>query len=81
MYQSHPLTVTVQIYDEKQKGSKLLTLKVEYLTTLDVLCAGEEGTPPGGASPVFSLANLFPNDPGLELPTKVKKKLMVLFIS
>lgn len=79
MYHSHPLTVTVQIYDEKQKGSKLLTLKAEYLMTLDVLCAGEEGTPPAGVSPVFSLANLFPNDPGLELPTKVKK-LIVLVI-
>ena len=73
VYQSHPLTVTVQINDEKQRGNKLLTLKVEYLTTLDVLCVGEEGIPPGGVSPVFSLANLFPNDPGLELPSKVMK--------
>lgn len=73
LYQSHPLTVSVQIYDDKQRGNKLLTLKVEYLTTLDVLCVGEEGSPPGGVSPVFSLANLFPNDSGLELPNKVMK--------
>lgn len=70
VFQSHPLTVSVQIYDEKQKGSKLLTLKAEYLMALDVLCAGEESSPPAGVSPAFSLANLFPNDPGLELPTK-----------
>lgn len=73
VYQSHPLTVAVQIYDEKQRGNKLLTLKVEYLTTLDVLCVGEEGTPPGGVSPVFSLTNLFPNDSGLELPNKTSR--------
>lgn len=73
VYQSHPLTLTIHVYDEKQRGNKLLTLKVEFLTTLDVLCVGEEGTTLGGVSPAFSLANLFPNDPGLDLPTKASR--------
>lgn len=71
VYQSHPLAVIVQVNDEKQKGSKLLTLRIEFLIKLNVLCVAEEGTLPEGVSPALSLANLFPDDNGLELPNQV----------
>lgn len=78
LYQSHPLAVIVQVNDEKQKGSKLLTLRIEFLIKLNVLCVGEEGTLPGGVSPALSLANLFPDDNGLELPNQVNQ--LTLFV-
>lgn len=74
MYQVHPLTIMLQIFDNEQlgteKANKLLTVCFEYLSRLNVVCAGIEG-----ASQVTDssnlLANLFPNDTGLDLPNQV----------
>ncbi|BBN18525.1 THO complex subunit 5 [Marchantia polymorpha subsp. ruderalis] len=76
MYQVHPLTIMLQIFDNEQlgteKANKLLTVCFEYLSRLNVVCAGIEG-----ASQVTDssnlLANLFPNDTGLDLPNQVSK--------
>lgn len=71
VYHSHPLSVIWHIFDEVAetgKRTKLLTLRFEYLTKLNIVCAGIEGDQ---GSPLELLTNLFPNDTGLELPTQV----------
>ncbi len=71
IYQPHPLAVIVQIYDNKQKTSKLLALRFEFLTKINVLCAGIEGASYAGGDPDTLLANLFPDDTGVDLPNQV----------
>lgn len=71
VYHSHPLSVVWHIFDEVAetgKRTRLLTLRFEYLTKLNIVCAGIDGDQ---GSPLELLTNLFPNDTGLELPTQV----------
>ncbi|KAL3676328.1 hypothetical protein R1sor_026276 [Riccia sorocarpa] len=76
MYQAHPLTILLQIFDNEQTGTekvnKLLTVSFEYLSRLNVVCAGIDGATQVTESSNL-LANLFPNDTGLDLPNQVSK--------
>lgn len=70
VYCNHPLSVLWHIYDELidgQKGTKLLTLRFEYLMKLKVVCAGIE-KPQDSQQEL--LMQLFPDDTGLHLPTQ-----------
>lgn len=67
VYCNHPLSVLWHIYDEGQKGTKLLTLRFEYLMKLKVVCAGIE-KPQDSQQEL--LMQLFPDDIGLHLPTQ-----------
>lgn len=72
--QSHPLKITLSIYDEEDheaKPLKLITLKFEYLVKLNVVCVGIEDSNEGSDNNVLS--NLFPNDTGVELPHQTAK--------
>lgn len=72
IYQTHPLKLILQIHDDEasdSKSTKLIALKFEYLLKLNVVCVGIEGSNEGPESNI--LCNLFPNDPGLELPHQV----------
>lgn len=72
IYQSHPLKVTVHIYDEDASdldAAKLITLKFEFLIKLNVVCVGLEGSEELPENNI--LCNLFPDDTGLELPQQV----------
>ncbi|KAI7735044.1 hypothetical protein M8C21_017148 [Ambrosia artemisiifolia] len=74
IYQTHPLKLILQIHDDEAsdpKSTKLIALKFEYLLKLNVVCVGVEGTNDGPESSI--LCNLFPNDPGLELPHQSAK--------
>ncbi|KAI3513107.1 hypothetical protein L1887_20433 [Cichorium endivia] len=74
IYQTHPLKLTLQIHDDEAsdpKSTKLIVLKFEYLLKLNVVCVGIEGSNEGPDSNI--LCNLFPNDPGLELPHQSAK--------
>ncbi|GAA0144374.1 hypothetical protein LIER_04840 [Lithospermum erythrorhizon] len=74
IYQAHPLKVILNVNDDEaldQNAVKLLTLRFESLTKLNVVCVGVEGSQ---ESPEHSiLCNLFPNDTGLELPHQSAK--------
>ncbi|KAI5077768.1 hypothetical protein GOP47_0007592 [Adiantum capillus-veneris] len=73
VYHSHPLSVLWHIFDEPAesgKRNKLLSLRFDYLTKLNIVCAGVEGDRGG---PLELLANLFPDDTGLDLPTQAAK--------
>ncbi|CAM6091968.1 unnamed protein product [Calypogeia fissa] len=76
LYQAHPLTIVLQIYDDEQpatdKANKLLTIVFEFLPKLNIVCAGIEGSSQG-PEPDNLLVNLFPNDTGLDLPNQVSK--------
>jgi hypothetical protein len=71
IYQPHPLAVIVLIFENKQKMTKLLALRFEFLTKINVLRASIEGASYGGGDPNTLLANLFPNDAGMDLPNQV----------
>ncbi|XP_076912835.1 THO complex subunit 5A [Bidens hawaiensis] len=74
IYQTHPLKLILQIHDDETsdpKSTKLIALKFEYLLKLNVVCVGIEGSNEGPESNI--LCNLFPNDPGLELPHQSAK--------
>lgn len=74
IYQTHPLKLVLQIHDDEAsdpKSTKLVVLKFEYLLKLNVVCVGIEGSNEGPESNI--LCNLFPNDPGLELPHQSAK--------
>lgn len=51
--------------------SKLLALRFEFLTKINVLCAGIEGVSSGGGDLDTLLADLFPDDAGVDLPNQV----------
>lgn len=77
VYQAHPLTIVLQIFDDEQtatdkadKANKLLTIVFEFLPKLNIVCAGIEGASQG-PEPGSLLTNLFPNDTGLDLPNQV----------
>ncbi|KAL2608415.1 hypothetical protein R1flu_026988 [Riccia fluitans] len=76
LYQAHPLTIMLQIFDNDQSGTekanKLLTVCFEYLSRLNVVCAGIDGSAQITESSNL-LANLFSNDTGLDLPNQVSK--------
>ncbi|CAA0840671.1 THO complex subunit 5B [Striga hermonthica] len=72
--QSHPLKLTLHVYDDEGSevnSTKLITLKFEFLVKLNVVCVGVEGS--DEASQDGILSNLFPNDTGLELPQQLAK--------
>ncbi|MFS7911206.1 putative THO complex, subunit 5 protein [Helianthus anomalus] len=74
IYQTHPLTLILQIHDDEAsdpKSTKLIALTFEYLLKLNVVCVGIERSNDGPESNI--LCNLFPNDPGLELPHQSAK--------
>ncbi|KAD6119128.1 hypothetical protein E3N88_10399 [Mikania micrantha] len=74
IYQTHPLKLILQIHDDEAsdpKSTKLIVLKFEYLLKLNVVCVGIEGSNEDPKSNI--LCNLFPNDPGLELPHQSAK--------
>nr|XP_043636399.1 THO complex subunit 5B-like [Erigeron canadensis] len=74
IYQLHPLRLHLQIHDDEAsdpKSRKLVVLKFEYLLKLNVVCVDFEGSNDGPESNI--LCNLFPNDPGLELPHQSAK--------
>ncbi|GFP96371.1 THO complex subunit 5b [Phtheirospermum japonicum] len=74
IYQSHPLKVTLHINDDRASDSnseKLITLKLEFLIKLNVVCVGAEGTEESSQNNI--LCNLFPDDTGLELPQQSAK--------
>ncbi|KAK9073362.1 hypothetical protein SSX86_007686 [Deinandra increscens subsp. villosa] len=74
IYQAHPLKLVLQIHDDEAsdpKPTKLVVLKFEYLLKLNVVCVGIEGSNEGPDNNI--LCNLFPNDPGLELPHQSAK--------
>ncbi|KAL3634213.1 hypothetical protein CASFOL_021267 [Castilleja foliolosa] len=74
IYQSHPLKVTLCINDDEASDSnsaKLITLKLEFLIKLNVVCVGVEGTEESSQNNI--LCNLFPDDTGLELPQQSAK--------
>jgi THO complex subunit 5 len=73
IYRPHPLVLIVPIFDNKQKMSKLLALRFQFLTKIDVLCAGIEGASYGGGDPDTLLANLFPDDARVDLPNQISK--------
>lgn len=73
IYQTHPFKVLLHIYDDEASDSnptKLISLKFEYMTKLNVVCVGVEG--PQEMSGNNILCNLFPDDTGLEIPHQVK---------
>lgn len=72
IFQSHPLKITVHVYEDEAsnpKPAKLITLRFEYMVKLNVVCVGIEGSNDGLDNDI--LCNLFPNDTGLELPHQV----------
>ncbi|XP_042052732.1 THO complex subunit 5A-like [Salvia splendens] len=74
IYQNHPLKVILHINDDDASDSnstKLITLKFEFLTKLDVVCVGVEGSEEPPENNI--LCNLFPDDTGLELPQQSAK--------
>jgi len=71
IYQPHPLAVIVPIFHNEQKMSKLLAMRFEFLSKINVLYAGIEGASYGGGDPDTLLANLFPDDACVDLPNQV----------
>ncbi|XP_057853680.1 THO complex subunit 5A isoform X3 [Cryptomeria japonica] len=75
IYQVHPLSVILHIYDDETthgaRLSKFVTLRFEYLVKLHVVCVGIEGLQ-GGNENNF-LINLFPDDTGVDLPHQTAK--------
>ncbi|XP_055833705.1 THO complex subunit 5A-like [Solanum dulcamara] len=74
IYQTHPLKVTLHIYDDEKsdlQSRKLVTLKFEYLIKLNSVCVGVEGSQENADNDI--LCNLFPDDTGLELPHQFAK--------
>jgi len=71
IYRPHPLVLIVPIFYNKQKMSKLLALRFQFFTKIDVLCAGIEGASYGGGDPDTLLANLFPDDARVDMPNQV----------
>ncbi|KAG9129537.1 hypothetical protein Leryth_025088 [Lithospermum erythrorhizon] len=74
IYQAHPLKVILHVNDDEaldQNAVKLLTLRFEYLTKLNVVCVGVEGSQESADHSI--LCNLFPDDTGLELPHQSAK--------
>ncbi|GAB2269595.1 hypothetical protein Dimus_004520 [Dionaea muscipula] len=74
IYQAHPLTVNLHIYNDDisdPKPVKLVAVKFEYLLKLNVVSVGIEGS--GGGTDNSVLCNLFPDDTGLELPHQSAK--------
>lgn len=74
IYQSHPLKLLLHIHDDDDgaidlNSSKLISLKFEYLTKLNVVCVAIESSQEVPESNI--LRNLFPDDTGLELPHQV----------
>ncbi|XP_051124407.1 THO complex subunit 5B-like isoform X5 [Andrographis paniculata] len=73
VYQSHPLKVSLHVYNDELfdlNSARLITLDFEYLIKLNVVCVEAED------SEVLQndmLCNLFPDDPGLELPQQSAK--------
>ncbi|XP_022982205.1 THO complex subunit 5B [Cucurbita maxima] len=74
IYQVHPLKIILHIYDNETcepKSMKLLSLKFECLSKLNIICVGIEGSHEGPENNI--LCNLFPDDTGLELPHQSAK--------
>jgi len=72
IFQVHPLTVNLHIYDEEVsylESAKLITLNFEYLMQLNIICVGIKASNDGPGNDILS--NLFPDDTGLELPHQV----------
>jgi hypothetical protein len=59
IYQPPALAVIVPIFYNEQKTSKLLTLWFEFLTKINVLCAGIEGASYGGVILMLRLLTCF----------------------
>ncbi|XP_021898690.1 THO complex subunit 5B-like isoform X2 [Carica papaya] len=73
VYQVHPLKVLLHIFDDEAydpKSVKLITLRFEYMSKLNVVCVAIEG------SENDILCNLFPDDMGVELPHQSAKLLV-----
>lgn len=71
IFQIHPLTVNLHVYDDEVsdlESAKLVTLKFEYMMQLNIICVGIEAS---NGSENDILCNLFPDDTGLELPHQV----------
>lgn len=74
VHQVHPLRIILHIYDDEAsdpKSAKLITLKLEYLFKLNVVCVGIEASHEETEKDI--LCNLFPDDTGLELPHQSAK--------
>ncbi|TKY57820.1 THO complex subunit 5B [Spatholobus suberectus] len=74
IFQIHPLTVNLHVYDDEVsdlESAKLITLKFEYLMQLNIICVGIEASNDGPENDI--LCNLFPDDTGLELPHQSAK--------
>ncbi|XP_027330643.1 THO complex subunit 5B [Abrus precatorius] len=74
IFQIHPLTVYLHVYDDEVsdlESAKLITLKFEYLVQLNIVCVGIEASNDGPENDI--LCNLFPDDTGLELPLQSAK--------
>ncbi|XP_047320018.1 THO complex subunit 5B isoform X2 [Impatiens glandulifera] len=74
IYQTHPLKITLHVYDDvasDSKPAKLVSLKFDYLWKLKVVCVGIEGSNGGPENNI--LCNLFPDDSGLDIPVQSAK--------
>lgn len=72
IFQIHPLTVNLHVYDDEVtdlESAKLISLKFEYLMQLNIICVGNEASNSGSENDILS--DLFPDDTGLELPHQV----------
>ena len=68
IFQIHPLTVNLHVYDDEVtdlESAKLISLKFEYLMQLNIICVGNEASNSGSENDILS--DLFPDDTGLEL--------------
>lgn len=73
IFQIHPLTVNLHVYDDEVsdlESARLVTLKFEYMMQLNIICVGIEAS---NGSENDILCNLFPDDTGLELPLQSAK--------
>ncbi|KAL5127011.1 THO complex subunit 5B [Glycine soja] len=74
IFQIHPLTVNLHVYDDEisdLESAKLTTLKFEYLMQLNIICVGNKASNDGPENDILS--DLFPDDTGLELPHQSAK--------
>lgn len=75
IYQSHPLRVSLHIYNDDildLNSARLVTLNFEFLMKLNMVCVEAEDSD-SEVPPNDILCNLFPDDPGLELPQQSAK--------
>jgi len=79
IFQVHPLTVNLHIYDDEVsdlESAKLVTLNFEYMMQLNIICVGIKASNVGPENDILS--NLFPDDTGLELPHQVRASCLLV---